>query len=250
MEAKTYKHVARMLDELLSPAEIARQLNITTGEAIQGIFVIIGEGRIRQSDLLFILARKYVSEANFLDGLSGKSPEELRRKLKTMLEIEAIPRDWDLDELVVYVSYRNRRVYVGDMYVFLTELERTLHEQIKLILTREYGEADTGWWRQGVPVGVRRECAAARESDGDFSAHAYCYTTIMDLKDILDMKKALFQSRLPKSIVNMKLLFSELTRLNGIRNQVMHPVREKPPTEEDFAFVRGMHKKLDASLWR
>jgi len=239
-----------MLDELLSPEDIARQLNITTREAIQHIFVIIGEGRIRQSDLFFILARKYVSEVRFLHELSGTSPEELRRKLKTLVENDVIPRDWDLDELVVYVSYRNRLVYVGDMYVFVTELERTLHDQIKSILMRKYGEADTGWWKEGVHVDVRRRCAERRESDGDVVAHAYSFTSISDLKDILEKKKALFQPRLPKSVVNMKLLFSELTRLNGIRNQVMHPVRKKPPTEDDFAFVREMHKKLDVSLWR
>ncbi len=221
---------------------------ISTNEAIQAIFVVIGEGRIKQSDVFFILAEKYATARKFLD---QHLPEKLPLALPALIKTGAIDGPYDCDELILYASYRKRGVYFGDMYVFLAEMERTLHQKIKSRLIKEYGPLDTGWWKKGVPVGVRAKCAEAREYDGEFLAHSYSYTTIIDLKKILEIEWKIFHSHLPQSVVkNRKAFFGDLNRLNGIRNQVMHPVREQPPTEEDFGFVREMHKKLIASHWR
>ncbi|HEX3716326.1 MAG TPA: hypothetical protein VH595_00010 [Verrucomicrobiae bacterium] len=101
MEAQTLKLVATRIDELFSPAAIAAELNITTQEAIQHIFVIIGEGWIRQSDLFFILAKKYAEEAPLLDKLSPKSPEGLRKVFVGWIQAGSFNKAWDADELVL-----------------------------------------------------------------------------------------------------------------------------------------------------
>ncbi len=44
--------------------------------------------------------------------------------------------------------------------------------------------------------------------------------------------------------------FSNLQRLNTIRNRVMHPTRLESITEEDFLFARDMYRKLHPNQWR
>jgi hypothetical protein len=254
MKAEISKLVANRIDELLSPAVIAAELNVTTGEAIQHIFVAIGEGRIKQSDLFFILARKYADEASLLDKLSPKSPEGLRKVFVAWIQAGTFNKAWDADELVLYILYRSRRVYIGDLYVFLTELERTLHQKIKSILIQQYGAAETEWWMR-FRVEDRQQCALARQNDAQFRVHEYSYTTLTHLKKILEKEKMVFCRHLPLAVVvnnnNIKAFLEDLQRLTAIRNQVTHPVREEPPTEAEFVFVKEMHSKLcrDA-LWR
>jgi len=255
MDAQTLKLVASRIDELFSPADIAKELKITTQKAIEHIFVVIGEGRIKQSDLFFILAKKYSADAAYLDRTPPKPAETLRRAFSIMIHTEVLDtKDADCDELALYVSYRNRRVYIGDMYVILAEMESTLHLKIESILKRKYGAGDVGWWGQGVPLTVRSNCAVRKEEDDQYLTHAYCYTTLIDLKTILQKNKTLFQLHFPESVAKDGKAFNafldKFNRLNKIRNQVMHPVREKPPTEDDFVFIRKMHSELRDSPWR
>jgi hypothetical protein len=100
------------------------------------------------------------------------------------------------------------------------------------------------------PTDVRVQRAKAREYDAQFSTDSYSYTTIKHLKRIMesDKNKPLLGAHLPKSVVknqnNINAFLNDINRLNSIRNQVMHPVREEPPTENDFLFVRELHGKL------
>ena len=245
VKPEPWKLAANRISEQLTPVNIAKELKVPTSEAIRVLFIAIGEGLIRESDLFFVLVKKYPEEAARL-GSFECSQKKLRAVLPALF-----PDADDLDELMLLFSYLKRRVYVGDMYVFLTELERTLHKEIESILKKKFGWPDTGWWKQGVPEAVRVKCAEARERDAEFVAHPYSYTTFIHLKEILQGKPKLFSDRLPVPIGNdMKSFFLEMDRLNRIRNQVMHPVRAEPPTEKDFEFVREMHQKLTASLWR
>ena len=57
---------------------------------------------------------------------------------------------------------------MGDMYFFLTDLERNLHALIKKILEVQYGQDDRGWWHLGVLETVRVECVARRERDAGY----------------------------------------------------------------------------------
>jgi hypothetical protein len=260
MKQGTSELVARRIQELLSPADIAQELDVTTSEAIEQVFIAIGKGHVRESDLFFILATKYSDKIETLDALSKQSPEKWRPLLERLYGDEVSsdkgsghPQTTpvDIDEIVLYASYRKRQVYMGDMYVYLADLERTLHQRIKCILIEEFGEAETGWWKLGVSAKIRSKCAEARELDGEFVAHAYDYTTLIQLKDIMGDNSDLFSRTLPKSVRgNVRSFLTQMTKLNGIRNQVMHPVREELPTEKDFAFVREMHKNLGPEMWR
>ena len=251
MKADISELITNKVGKLLGPTEIAKELEIPTADAIQFLFIAVGEGCIRESEIFFILAKKYREAAIDLPDIPRASP---RYRETVRGYIDTINEDCpgaDLDELVLYLSYRKRRVYVGDMYVFLTELERTLHDKIKSILMQKFGEKESGWWKAGVPNVVRINCAQAREFDGESIDHPYHFSTFIHLNKIMEKNWELFSRRLPKSVIGDKVNFlNEMVRLNNIRNQVMHPVRGMPPTEDDFEFVREMHKKIVASLWR
>ena len=247
--------VANKIGELLDLAQIARELKLSTSEVIQYAFVAIGNGLIRESDLFFVLKRKYEKEESELEPVENFPAKKVHTWLRVVFLNQQIdPDSYDLDELELYISYRKRRVYIFDMYVFLTELERTLHQQVKKALTKEFGIEESGWWKKGVPDIVRVDCARMREFDQESVDHPYHFTTFIHLSKIIKSNWGLFSKRLPQAVNEVKKaqeqFLNELARLNTLRNQVMHPVRNALPTESDFEFTQEMHQKLNVSKWR
>lgn len=131
-----------------------------------------------------------------------------------------------------------------EMYELLRVVELALHAYIKATFIDVYGEAN--WWRKGVPENIRAECAATRERDHEPASHPFCYTTFIQLKEILKNRWSVFAERLPGKLATDKQhLLSCLQRLNGIRNCVMHPVRDNPLSEEECQFAREFKDYLD-----
>jgi len=91
----------------------------------------------------------------------------------------------------------------------------------------------------------------AREDDEGGIARPYCYTTLTNLWQIMDAEWGLFTDHVPRARAGDKPgLKRDLGRLKTIRNKVMHPVRDTRPTQEDFDFVREMHRALSRDKWR
>jgi hypothetical protein len=108
-------------------------------------------------------------------------------------------------------------------------------------LIRKFGSGEDEWWRQGIPMKIRKECASRREEDDEPSG-PYTYTTLIDLSTVITRNWSLFESDLPQEYrVNRKLFESDMVRLNRIRNRVMHPVKEKKWSEDEFVFVRRLY---------
>jgi hypothetical protein len=143
----------------------------------------------------------------------------------------------------IYLKYRRARVVLGDLYELVRNIEVRLHRFIKQAFVQEYGEDN--WWRGGVPDRIRADCAATRERDQEPADDAYCYTTLMNLREIVDKQWSVLGPHLPKSIQSDKQAFlADLRRLNGIRNAVMHPVRNDRFSDDDFEFVRAFEHRL------
>jgi len=139
----------------------------------------------------------------------------------------------------------------GDLYEYITSTESLLHERIRKVLVAEFGKAEPGWWRKGIPEKIRLDCRAAQEKDTEGDPDPFAYTTLIHLREILDRQWQLFQDRLPKDIVtNKKEFLHDLETLNGIRNRVMHPTRLHLISDHDFEFAREMHRRLRAEAWR
>lgn len=261
MNANLYKMVVGSFHDLVCPADIACEFKISTSDTIDYLFIGIGRGVLHKSDLFLALDEKYAPCRNRLDSFMNLSQKRMRAKLLTFFKsydkdtranLLNLPFDSDVEELEIYVSLLKRPVFVDDIYLLLTDLERTLHLKVKSILVQEFGEKESEWWKRGVPGAVRINCAQAKEFDDESIEHPYHFTTFIHLKKIMEANWSLLSTKLPQSVVGKtaKAAFlKNMDRLNRIRNQVMHPVRNESPAREDFKFVREMHDELVRQNW-
>jgi hypothetical protein len=219
----------------MSPSRIAREMNVPLGLVMNYLYRLVGEGGLRRSDILFTLDRQARQEIEKIIQERGTvQPGKIRRYLG------AAGIDVNSDDLRIYLKLRDARVDLGDTYELIRDLELNLHKFIRDSLTREYGPEN--WWREGVPLNVREDCALINERDAEPAQDLFCYTTVMHLFVVLDKQWTALSEFLPARLKGNKQEFlARLKRLNSIRNKVMHPVKGYVITEEDFDFLRELH---------
>jgi predicted transcriptional regulator len=229
---------ADLLRRGLPPSEIARQMHTTTAAVMQYLCLKIGEGDLRRSDVVFSVPqplRQAIEEIlKTNEGISGAViARELQRRGITANRVDT----------AVYIAFRRARVVLGDMYELVRNLELRLHNFIKDAFIAEYGEDQ--WWRGGVPDTIRAECAALMEKDPEPASEPYCYTHLINTREIMDKRWAVLSQYMPEAFRQRKKeLMERLLRLNRIRNTVMHPVRDSQLEEDDFEFVRELDRDL------
>jgi hypothetical protein len=201
----------------------------------------VGQGWLRRSDILFSIdadVRRAIEETiqhTGKDSLSAVA-RELRRSGTSI----------DRSDLRVYLKLRDARADLGDMYEFIRDIELRLHQYVRSSLVAAYGNEN--WWRQGVPLPVREDCAVTSERDAEPANELYCYTTLMHLRLIFDREWPALSASLPGKLRSDKPEFLDaLRRLNRIRNVVMHPVKGIRISDEDFEFVRRLHSQLEVA---
>lgn len=140
--------VASLLREGLSPAEMAKRLGISTGSVRQYLWVAVGEGLIRPSDVLFSLPRTLRKEA-------GTIIRENKPKTVSDLQRELYKRGvgYDREELQMLWNLMGGTIH-HHLYEFIINTEKALHDKIREILQEKFGNKESGWWRQG--AGTRR----------------------------------------------------------------------------------------------
>lgn len=254
-----HNQIINLLLEGVSPAQIAESCNFETKTIIEQISVAINEGRIMRSDVLATLKRRAWFQN--IEDLS-KVPAFAKPKRAYNYLKQTGNGDLDADEIALYMAYAQRPVLLVDLYELLCEVEQNLHTNIKRVLVSRYGQEEAGWWRTGVPLEVRVDCAKRREEDVElFVDDPFTYTNLIDLKKIVDAKKNrdLFKKNLPKAVLfkdgeprklDLNNFISDLNNLNPIRNKIMHPLRKEEPSEKEYEFVRELHKKLVLSKWQ
>lgn len=207
---------------------------MTHGAVISDLCMKIGEGELRRSDIVFSIPRDLrVGIEKVVQDTGKLSPNLIAQKLQQQgIEVDRV-------DVSIYLNYRKARVVLGDMYELVRGIELTLHKFIKDALVAEFGEKD--WWRGGVPDYIRADCAALREKDHEPADDAYCYTHLINLREIIDKRWNIISNYLPKRLVSEKRdLLDRLLKLNRIRNAVMHPVKMVAFTEEEFEFVHDL----------
>ncbi len=238
------KHVVEYLKQGLTLDEIAHQLGITIGTVVNYLQTHVGQGTIKRSDIYFAIhpeIRKVLGML-MLNGIT-EARELLRFSRSTNFPIDKTVID-------VYLQFRDARVAKGDTYEFIAEIETNLHTAIRNVLIIIYGDNEGGWWRKGIPTEIRQACHTIREADPEPAAEPFSYTTFIQLSKIIDKQWAIFSKVLPMQVVNdKKALLSDLSKLNRIRNGVMHPIKGIDLTEEDFELVRKFRDALELSRW-
>lgn len=222
------REAEQLLRQGLHPSAIAQRMGISTKSVIQYLRTRVGEGSLRLSDLYF------------------SWPPEKRGVLQQAADSKGFPdygllspHGLDRDDLILFQSLRRSNVFYGDMYEFVSGVEKSIHQLVRARLEHEFGTDESGWWRKGVPKNIRVRCAERYEEDDEPAPEPYAYTSFIDLGKIIADNWNLFTSHLPERYrVNRKRLEADLTRLNRIRNSVMHPIKGKKWSEDDFEFVR------------
>jgi hypothetical protein len=130
------------------------------------------------------------------------------------------------------------------LYEDLRVIETTLHERIRSALENHHGSGEMNWWTKGVPLRIREKCSQRREGDPK-RLDSYCYTDLLDLREILKANWGVLKAEVGRLGSDRKQLHEMLGRVNEIRNMVMHPARGIDPNEEDFAFIRSVNRDLE-----
>lgn len=130
----------------------------------------------------------------------------------------------------------------------LQEFERSLHGYVRRRLEREFGADGEAWWVQGVPLSIRKRCAEEREASAE-REELYAYTYLIDLKEIMDKKWALFADSNERVIASYpglqkKEFLALLTKGNNVRNRYSHPVRASDPGTEQYKNDLNVAQKL------
>jgi predicted transcriptional regulator len=235
---------AELLKEGNSPGKIAQEMGISLGTVIQYLYLKVGEGKIRRSDIVFSIEEEVRNKIESIISQHQQNP------IPYYIIYNMLTKEGEIinkDDVKIYCELRDARVSLGDMYEDIRDIETQLHSKIKKIFIEEFGVEN--WWKDGVPVEIRSSAAGSRERDKE-PIDKYCYTNFIDLKKILDAKWVIFSKFLPKDVAsNRRELLTHLDKLNGIRNSVMHPVRNHNFTDKEFSFVHRVKEYLQLEKW-
>ena len=232
------QQIRQLASEGVPPSEIAHRLDAPFAAVMSHLYGLVGEGALRRSDIVFSFSQEARDAIELAIAEYETTDSRILRKALSKQDVQIRRED-----LAVYLTLRDARVALGDMYEMVRDVELALHERIRDAFVAKFGEEH--WWREGVPANVRAECAALYEHDPDPAPDAFAYTTLIHLREILEKRWDILSAALPKPLQSdRKKLMSDLVTLNRIRNAVMHPVRRASFTDREFLFVRDFARTL------
>ena len=236
------EEVLRMLkEEGLSLAEIRQRRGVTLNTILGYLDQLVGRGQLRRSDIFFSVPSQ--QRHPIMERLSDGHSQNLSA---VMARLERRGVNADPDDVAVIQRYWGAHHALGEMYEDIRTVEMGLHSLIRQAMQDEFGLDESGWWRLGIPKTIRQKCQGRREDD-DLGpvVEPYCYTDLIDLREILKQQWGTLSRYLPKQVARDKgILLDGLMRLNQIRRLVMHPVRGGRPSEDDFEFVHSLKERL------
>lgn len=235
------RQAATLLLRGMAPSKIAEEMKLPLGVVMNFLYNQVGQGWIRRSDILFSIDAE--TRRAIEDAIQRTGKDSLTAVAGALKQSGVnVPRG----DLRIYLKIRDARADLGDMYEFIRDIELRLHQYVRASLVAAYGPEN--WWRQGVPLPVREDCAVTSERDPEPANELYCYTTLMNLRFIFDREWPVLSANLPGRLRGDKPEFLDsLRRLNRIRNVVMHPVKGIRIGDEDFEFVRRLHSQLETA---
>jgi hypothetical protein len=224
----------RYLLDGLTPQQISDRMNISLASIRQYLCMLVGEGELLHSDIAFNVAERHLIEDAISNGVRSDptgpyATFQMADRIGAALAKQGHKIHRDLVHL--YLIARDPR---SDLYRLICEVELLLHRFVRQTLEAE-------WWQKGVPEATRKSCQIKREEDSNPLDDPYHYTTIIDLKSIIDKNWLIFAAALPKPLASNKQdLLQKLLGLNEVRNRVMHPVKPIMAYEDDYKFVRKL----------
>jgi hypothetical protein len=162
------KQAANLLLRGMAPSKIAEEMKLPLGVVMNFLYNQVGQGWIRRSDILFSIdaeIRRKIEDAIQQTGKDSVSAVS-RALLRAGVNVSR-------GDLQIYLKLRDARADLGDMYEFIRDIELRLHQYVRASLVAAYGTEN--WWRQGVPLPVREDCAVTSERDPEPASLIYLY---------------------------------------------------------------------------
>ena len=178
-----------------SPSQIASTRQVSLKTTLGYLDHLVGEGRTRRFDIYSSLPKEIRRTVHEIVATCGDN----RRKFNKACREHGL----DDEDVEVVRRYGNPRSLMADMYGDLALIEIVLHDVIRKKLVQEYGPAESGWWKQGIPLPIREKCVARRESD-DTPVESYRYTDLIDLRALIDKRWPVLEGCFPDRIGNEK----------------------------------------------
>jgi len=234
------KHEAEeLLRTGLDASAIAVEMGISFASVVQYLCTRVGERALRHSDIYFAIPKDKREALQ-------RVLEATDRGAKVSLQEFAVDLTWE--DVHLFRSLRDRRIFAGDMYEYISETEIALHNLVSTTLVASFGGEEAGWWRQGVSAEIREKCAGRREWDDEPNDSMFSYADLIDLSKVINRNWSHFRDVLPKDYSSdRRRVERDLHRLNKLRNTVMHPVKGRKWTEDDFLFVRHLQQMFKST---
>ena len=166
-------YAADEVEELIkkghNPAEISQMRGVSEDITFRTLTELVGTGRLRRSDIYYSVPtemRHIIEETvqKFSDRDFRHIFRYLRRKKINVKEIE----------VKIVMTYKNARIALGDIYQDIYSIEVGLHNFVRAVLEKKYGAKEEGWWREGIPSDIRKDCLIRREDDEKPLKDAWC----------------------------------------------------------------------------
>ena len=131
-------------------------------------------------------------------------------------------------------------------YIYISELERRLHQFVQSRLKQEFGEDETEWWMRGIPKNIRVRCVTTREESAS-REEPYSFTNLIDLGTIIAKNWVVFETLFrpfKKHLKSKNQMEATICQVNDIRNRVFHltsPTRMEV-SDKDLSFLRWFHE--------
>lgn len=240
---KTQREIVRLVKKGRTVAQVRDKIDqdIKWVGVERALNEAIGSGKLMVSDFYFAAPEDVRQGVERLAD-TGSNNDEIMKK--------AADEGWDKFNVQAVLKFRDTDAFRGDLYRYLSDIELSLFEHVQNILMEAYGVGEDNWWAEGVPVSVRTKCATRREEDPD-RLEPWRYQDLLDLSKTIEKNWKFFKHTLPKYMrANRSRLLRGLSRLNRIRNAVMHPVKKRSWSRDDFAFVRKFRDQLTKQGFR
>ncbi len=155
---------------------------------------------------------------------------------------------WDQELYKAYREFSNEDFLRADLYQDIATLEIKFNRFIRDVLVKHFGKGEDGWWRKGLKADLRADLVSTREMDEDPAEDAFCYLNFIHIKVILESNWSVFSGYFSKEIIkDKKKLLGPLTKINSIRNQVMHPIKNARHTYADFELIHTCLRDVEAA---
>lgn len=237
--------VGWLLKQGFSPGQIARKRNVSEEITLRSLFHLVGEGRIRRSDIYYSLPKIIRNKiSSIIEERSKKhlNYSKLYRSLAQSVRLKYKPA-YKLD-IELAIQFFDSRAVMGDLYDDIRDIELFLNRIIKETLQGIYKNEVDEWWTEGIPKKIQKECASKRIDDDFKKLKDWNYILLKDLLAIIRENWKMFLGKFIKEWKVENEFVKDFNKFNSIRNSVMHPSRNENISEDDFEFIRQFKEKL------